>query len=195
MWRKADEAAHPDLAGADPYAQQVPLSRAIPLWGGIGPVGFAPMVHHKKKKIKATERERLLKRDALGKAVRKVQLKPVPKKSARLRVVCDNEGFLKSKSAKRLYRSNGVFLTHVAKRSPDLNRAEKYWAWLRKKLGAKDVADLKARRSVPCKSAYRRRVQRLTETQESKNVAKNLIVGLRRVCRRILKTGGAASVT
>ena len=117
MWRKAGEATHPDIAGGDPYAQQVPLSRAIPLWGGIGPAGFALVSYHKNKQRKVQEWERLLRKDALGKAVRKVQLKPVPKKSARLRVVCGNEGFLKSKSAKKLYRPNGVFLTHVEKRA------------------------------------------------------------------------------
>ena len=35
MYRKPEERALPGLAGACPYAEQIPLSRAIPLWGGI----------------------------------------------------------------------------------------------------------------------------------------------------------------
>ena len=60
---------------------------------------------------------------------------------------------------------------------------------------AKDMEDLKAGRPVPSKAAYRRRVQRLTETEESNRVAKNLLVGLRRVCRTIMKKRGQASGT
>ena len=195
MWRKPGEAAHPELAGSDPYSKQVPLSQAIPLWGGIGPGGFAPVTYHKNKKLKAVDWERVLKKDGLGKAVRAVQRKRVPK-SARLRVVCDNEGFLKSSLAKKLYRPNGVFLTHVPKRSPDLNPVEKYWAWLRKELQKKDLQDLKAGRPVLTKAAYRRRVQQLTQTKRSHEAAKKILIGLRGVCRTILKKGrGAASGT
>ena len=38
MWRKASEAARPDLAGGDAMNKQVPISRAVPLWGVM--VGF-----------------------------------------------------------------------------------------------------------------------------------------------------------
>lgn len=39
MWRKPSERAVPELAGEDPYATQVPLNRAVPLWGGISEGG------------------------------------------------------------------------------------------------------------------------------------------------------------
>ena len=55
MYRKKDERAHPDLAGDDPYAHQLPLNRAIPLWGGISEGGFAEAVVHPKKKLKVSE--------------------------------------------------------------------------------------------------------------------------------------------
>ena len=35
MWRKRDEANLPALAGRDEYKRQVPVERAIPLWGGL----------------------------------------------------------------------------------------------------------------------------------------------------------------
>ena len=34
MYRKKSEACTPELAGDDPYAKQVPMNRAIPMWGG-----------------------------------------------------------------------------------------------------------------------------------------------------------------
>ena len=41
MWRKAGEAAQPELSGDAPYSHQVPLERAVPLWGGVSEGGFA----------------------------------------------------------------------------------------------------------------------------------------------------------
>ena len=55
MWRQPGEAASPDLAGEDPYADQIPLKRAIPLWGGISEGGFAEVVVHKYKKLSVDE--------------------------------------------------------------------------------------------------------------------------------------------
>ena len=55
MWRKRGEAAKPELSGDDPYADQIPLSRAVPLWGGISEKGFEAITFHKKKKLDGKE--------------------------------------------------------------------------------------------------------------------------------------------
>ena len=55
IYRKADEAASPALAGEDPYPHQVPLARSIPMWGGISSGGVAIVAFRKNKKINATE--------------------------------------------------------------------------------------------------------------------------------------------
>ena len=46
MWRKPSEAAKPELAGKDTYNKQVPTSRAVPMWGGIGVGGFGLVMFH-----------------------------------------------------------------------------------------------------------------------------------------------------
>jgi hypothetical protein len=55
MWRRPSEAALPELAGDHPYAEQIPLSRALPMWAGIGAGGFAPIFFHSNKKMTADE--------------------------------------------------------------------------------------------------------------------------------------------
>ena len=40
-WQRKDAHGLLALAGYDRYAKQVPVSRMIPLWGGVGPGGFA----------------------------------------------------------------------------------------------------------------------------------------------------------
>ena len=46
MWRKKGEANLQRLAGANDYDKQVPISRSIPLWGGLSDNGFAPILWH-----------------------------------------------------------------------------------------------------------------------------------------------------
>ena len=55
MWRKRDEAFSVRLAGGEAYAKQVPLARAVPLWGGISEGGFAAVLFHERKKLTAEE--------------------------------------------------------------------------------------------------------------------------------------------
>ena len=43
MWRKRTEGNLPQLAGANDFEKQLPLGRAIPLWGGISEDGVAPI--------------------------------------------------------------------------------------------------------------------------------------------------------
>ena len=55
MWRKPSESFQPDLAGDDAYGKQVPPARAIALWGGCSPGGFAIVAFHQNKKLHASE--------------------------------------------------------------------------------------------------------------------------------------------
>jgi hypothetical protein len=192
MWRKKTGAVDPDLAGADPYAKQAPLRRVIPLWGGIGPGGFAKVAFHDRRKLSGEEWDKILKNNHLQKAVKKTQLKATS--GRRLRVLCDNEGFMKgTPSTRKLYRANGVMTQHVPARSPDLNPVEKIWSWVQKNLLQKDLEDLRSKRPVPSKDAYKRRVLQVCESKKAKRVARSCFLGLPAVCRKVWKKKGAAS--
>ena len=107
----------------------------------------------------------------------------------------DNERFLKTAEAKKLYRQNAVILEYIPSKSPDLNPVEKFWSWLRSELGKKDLDDLKKKRPVPNKQAYKRRVIQLCGTQAAKEKARNIFLGLPGVCQKVFKKKGAASRT
>ena len=94
MWRRSSEAASPKLAGADPYASQVPLSRAIPLWGAISSRGFKEIVYHSTKKLNIVEWRDALQKGAMTRALEKLK---IPGSPGPWRVLCDNESFMKSK--------------------------------------------------------------------------------------------------
>ena len=55
MYRKPSEALAPELSGDDHYAKQLPLARALPLWGGCSAGGFAVVLFHKTKKCTVEE--------------------------------------------------------------------------------------------------------------------------------------------
>eukprot|EP00973_Karenia_brevis_P032482 4479599-Karenia_brevis.AAC.1 len=55
MWRKKSERASPELAGHDPFSGQIPLGRALPLWGGIAVGGYSNLAYHKSKKMTVEE--------------------------------------------------------------------------------------------------------------------------------------------
>ena len=90
IWRKPWEKLNPELVGApDKYSHQVPLSRAIPLWGGISAAGFTPILWHEKKKVKTDETGKVA--DAIRRP------KPVAKRGS-WRILCDNERFLHTRN-------------------------------------------------------------------------------------------------
>ena len=49
IWRKPSERCSPELAGDGDYGNQVPLARAVPMWGGCSPGGFSVVLFHKFK--------------------------------------------------------------------------------------------------------------------------------------------------
>ena len=77
--------------------------------------------------------------------------------------------------------------------SPDLNPVERFWAWLRKKLRAMDLADAVAGRPVLGKSAYKARVRSVCRSKKAQSVAANQAKLMKRVCRRIISKKGAGS--
>ena len=107
MWRKPGEAFRPQLAGADDYEHQVPLTRAIPLWGGLSEGGFAPILFHKTKKVNQGEWARAVEKGKLSDAIK--SLNPV-KLDGPWTVICDNEAFLRAKVCSAAHKAARVKL-------------------------------------------------------------------------------------
>ena len=152
--------------------------------------GFSIVCVHQTKKLNAKDWLRVINKGQLTKAIK--SLGPV-KARGPWWVLCDNESFLRSKELGDAYSRNGINLWRIPPKSPDCNPVEKYWAWLRKKLRALDLADAVAKRPVLGKMAYTQRVRQVVASRKSQDVAKNCALGLRRVCKEILKKKGAAS--
>ena len=191
MYRKRSEAASPALAGYNAYDKQVPLSRALPMWGGISHGGAAIITFHPTKKIQVEEWVEAVKAGKLTAAIKAG--KPLSARGP-WRVLCDNEGFMNAVDSHKAHRQQKINLWHVPPRSPDLNPIEKFWSWLRRVLRQKDLVDLTAKRPPLGKMAYRLRVQSVCRSAKAKLVAGNCCKGLRKVCREVVevKKGGYA---
>ena len=74
VWRRRDEQHLPELFGYDHYQKQVPPSRMIPLWGGLGPGGFAPILWHSERKTDNEEWSAAVRAGSLTSALRAVNL-------------------------------------------------------------------------------------------------------------------------
>jgi len=190
MWRKPGENAKPELSGADMYSKQIPYARAVPMWGGIGPGGFGLVMFHKWKKVDQTEWSKAVRAGHLLAACRSAR---PDKQRGPWRLLCDNESFLTAPASRIAHRKAGVQLWHVPGRSPDLNPVEKFWGWLRKKLRAMDLADLKARRRPVQKTALKQRVRALLRSAKAQSVARSCFKSLRKTCQEVLKKKGAAT--
>lgn len=190
LFRKTSEAACEELQGClGKYASQVPKHRQVPLWGGIGPGGFAVVLWHPDRKVDSEEWVTYAVES--GKLVAACKRARPDRTRGPWHVIADNESFLK-KSAPAHRRVN-VNLWHIPPRSPDLNPVEKFWSWLRRKLRAMDLADLMARRPPVGKTELKARVRALTSTDECKRVAHNCVKGLRKVCLEVRHNKGGAS--
>ena len=190
IWRRQGEAMSPALAGNDPHGRQVPLSRAIPLWGGVSAGGFAIVLFHQGKKLSAPEWARAVSAGKLRKTI--TALSPV-KPTGPWWVLCDNEGFLRAKKTQQAYRDAGVTLWQIPPRSPDLNPVERFWSWLRRKLRAMDLKDAVAKRPVLGKMAYKTRVRSVCSSQQAQRVAMACARGLKKVCKEVVRNKGAAT--
>ena len=190
MWRKPGEAASPELAGADPYAKQVPLARCIPLWGAISARGFMHVVYHKGKKLWVPEWEEALDAGHLTRAVDRLQ-DPCARQPRR--VLCDNEKFLKSKLVRPRYVANNLELLFIPKRSPDFNPIESFWGWLRRRLRVLDLYDLQQGRPPMGKRAYKKRVESVLRSKKAQDVAQAKFKAFKKVCIEVARKKGAAA--
>lgn len=192
IWRKRSEAASPQLAGDDPFAAQVPLSRALPMWGGISEGGFAEVVCHQNKKLTTQEWVRVVDGGKLDGAIRTLQ-PALP--AGPWHVLCDNERFLDAPDSQAAYRRCAVRLRlwHVPAHSPDLNPVEKFWAWLRKQLRLRDLQDLRFGMPPLDRTAYRARVRALCRTARAQRVAASCAKGLKKTCKEVVLKKGAAA--
>ena len=107
--------------------------------------------------------------------------------------LCDNESFLKADAVARAHASKHIELLHIPARSPDLNPVERFWGWLRKRLRAMDLADLKEGRKPIKKTALKERVRRLVSSVRAKATAKNHFFSLHKTCRLVRARRGAAT--
>ena len=188
MWRKPGETAKPELSGGTRYGKQIPLSRAIALWGGVSMGGFAPILFHRCKKLCSADWVEALKEKVLTDAIK--SLSPV-RRSGPWHVICDNESFLSARVCQDIYRKQRVVLWKIPARSPDLNPVEKFWHWLRKELRRRDLADLVNKRPVLGKIAYKTRIRAVIRSAKAQRVAKNYAAGLRKVCKEVVEKKGA----
>lgn len=107
------------------------------------------------------------------------------------RIICDNEAFLTKSAA--AHRKASVELVQIPSRSPDLNPIEKYWAFLRRKLRARDLADLTAKRPPVSKGQLKKRVQQICQSVQGRRVAANIFKNFRKVCQEVYDKKGAAT--
>ena len=189
MWRKRGEANCPRLGGNDDYEKQVPLSRAIPLWGGCSVDGFQTVLWHAKKKTDNEEWSEAVREGKLTEALRK--LNPGRRRGP-WTVLCDNESFLRHPTSMRAYALRRVRLWAVPPRSPDLNPIEMFWAWVRRQLRLQDLDDLRQHRPPLTKPAYILRVKALFRSAKAQPVARSCAMKLRTKCRSVLANNGAA---
>ena len=190
MWRKSTEAAKKELSGNDDFDKQVPLKRAVPLWGGIGAGGFGIVTFRKKKKLCQEEWVKALRAGKLVAACR--QARP-DRTNGPWRVLCDNESFLDGRDSKREYAKTSVQLWHVPPRSPDLNPVERFRAFLRKRLRAMDMKDLKDKKPPVGKAELKRRVRMVVQTKTAKETSKRMLRSLLKTAQIVIKKKGAAS--
>jgi hypothetical protein len=190
MWRKHTEGNKPQLAGADDYDKQVPLSRSIPLWGGVSESGFAPVLWHPTKKTNKGEWSKAVRKGKLTEALRFLNPRNT---TGPWTILCDNESFLRARVCNTAYRAKKITLWGVPPKSPDLNPVEMFWGWLRKKLRLMDLADLGSKRRPLGKLAYTMRAKRVIKTQKAQSVAKNIAGRFRKACEQVVKRRGAAA--
>ena len=190
MWRTRSEAAHPDLAGDDLYKKQLPYSRAVPMWGGIGFGGFGLVMFHARKKVDTDEWVRAVDGGRLVAACHRAR---PDRDQGPWHILCDNERFLGAPASRAAHTRVRVQLCHVPPRSPDLNPVELFWGWLRKRLQKMDLADLQAGREPVDRMRLKARVRSLAETRRAKMVARHCFLSLPKTCEKVRRKRGAAS--
>ena len=168
---------------------QVPMDRAVPLWGGVAATGFSVVAFHARKKLKQEEWARIVADGQLASAIR---LHP-ENEHGPWHVLWDNERFLDARCSKAAHKQANVKLWHIPPKSPDLNPVERFWAWLRRALRHLDMQDLHAGRPVPARAAYTQRVRRLVASQRARRAAANYARSCWKTCIIVRDNGGRHS--
>ena len=190
MWRKPFEAASPELAGFMPYKGQVPIERAVPFWGGISQGGCGYIVFHEFKKCSIEEWCDAIQDGTLGRLLRRLN----PRNTQRSwKLLCDGEGFLHSKDARKWYGRRSISTWKIPAHSPDLNPIEKFWSWLRRELRRRDLVDFKSKRAPITKAQYIARVKQVLTTRRANLAAANIAKSLKKVCKEVVDKKGAAA--
>lgn len=190
VYRQRGEGKDGSLDGHRRYAPQGRPADTLPLWAGISDNGAAIVLSHIPRKLDSAKWAAAVEKGGLDSAL--LSLWPARTRGPWV-VLCDHEKFLHSKDTKRALERKRVTLWHIPPRSPDLNPAEKYWGWLRKRLRAMDLADLQAKRPPVSRAGLLGRVRSLMRSAASKRVARAYCRGLKKVCREVVASGGAAS--
>ncbi|CAE7600419.1 unnamed protein product [Symbiodinium sp. CCMP2592] len=181
LWRRRGEAYTEALAGQQPYAQQVPMDRVLPLWGGLSEGGFAVVTFHASRKLATTAWCGLVRAGRLRRAIQALDLVT---KHGPWKVLCDNENAM---------AAEGLSAWRVPPSSPDLNPVEKMWAWLRRRIRQKDREDLRKRRPPPGKAAFKLRIRNMLASKTAQDVAARIAGSFRKTCRDVVaRKGGMA---
>ena len=190
MWRKRSEANLPSLAGEWSFKNQVPLARAIPLWGGLSDHGFAAVLWHPRHKTNQDEWCEAVLRGKLTDAI--LSLNPWNATDP-LIVLCDGERFLHTQRSTLAYRRRHICMWTCPPKSPDLNPVEMFWSWLRRKLRHMDLNDMRMKRPPLSKLAYGLRVKAVIRSAKAQHVAKSCARKLHCVCKQVVLRKGAAA--
>ena len=188
MYRKTGETACPELAGSDPYPDQIKKDRAVPMWGGTSEGGMAVVTFHPTKKLNTEAWVKVLDGGKLTRAIERIR--PV-RAHGPWTVLCDNESFLSTSASKEACSRQSISMWHVPPKSPDLNPVEKYWGWLRRALRQRDLHDLRAKRPALGKIAYKVRIRQICASQRSQQVARSFARNMRAVCQEVVLKKGA----
>ena len=190
MWRLKSERFQPQLAGQDMFSKQCALDRSIPLWGGLSQGGFSTVLYHPRKKLCTSEWVDAARGGKLVDAIK--ALNPV-KEDGPWHILCDNERFLTAPKSMAEYRKLKIRLWQIPPKSPDLNPVEQFWSYLRKRLRAMDFRDALEKKAVLGKMAYKARVKRVIQSVGAQRTAGNIAKGFAKICREVVRKGGAAS--
>lgn len=190
IWRLKSEHLDARLGGQDPFAKQTRLDRAIPLWGGLSPGGFATVCIHSKKKLTTAEWVAAMQ---AGKLVNAIKRLGPTQPDGPWHVLCDNERFLLAPESRAQYRKDKVRLWQIPPKSPDLNPIERFWSYLRRRLRRLDLADASKRKQPLGKMAYKARVRSVVQSTSAQRVAKNIAKGFYKICQEVVHKRGAAS--
>ena len=191
VWRKRSEGgANEELDAGDPFEKQRPLSRCLPLWGGISEGGYVDLIYHAAKKLSVDDWFGVVKDKILFHSIKGLQSSRRP---GPYYVLADNEKFLKNKDIVKELKKQGIEMWHIPPRSPDLNPIERFWGWLKKELRRRELQDLVAKRPALGKMAYKIRVRGILRSRKAQEVAMRQAKTLQKVCKIVVKKKGAAS--